>query len=46
MDKDKKKIIKRVKKLCDVLEIDHIGLITDGVNRLMNRWNEVNKFDV
>jgi len=41
--KHKNKIIKRVKKLCDVLEIDHIGLITEGTKRLMDQFNEVNR---
>jgi len=39
--KDEKEIIKRVKKLCDVLEIDHIGLITEGTRRLMDQHNEI-----
>ena len=40
--KEKNKIKKRVKKLCDVLEIDHIGLITEGVKRLMDKFNKMN----
>jgi len=36
------KIIKRVKKLCDVLEIDHIGLISQGIKRLMDQFNKIN----
>ena len=37
-----KRIKERVKKLCDVLEIDHIGLISDGVKRLMDKFNKIN----
>jgi len=41
IEKEKKKIIKRVKKLCDVLEVDHLGLITEGVRRLMDQYNKI-----
>jgi len=37
----RKKIIKRVKKLCDVLEIDHVGLIVEGIRKLMDQWNKL-----
>ena len=35
IEKEKRKIIKRIKKLCNILEIDHIGLITEGTKKLM-----------
>jgi len=41
MNKKDKIIIKRVNKLCDVLEIDHIGLIAEGTRRLMDQYNKI-----
>ena len=40
-DKEDQEIKKRVKKLCDILEIDHVGLIQEGIKRLMDKWNEI-----
>ena len=41
-----KKIAKKVKALCDILEIDHLGLICEGVKRLMKEYNEIVVFKV
>lgn len=37
------RIKEKVKKLCDILEIDHIGLISDGVKKLMDKFNKMNE---
>ena len=39
-DVRKKRIVKRVKLLCDVLEIDHLGLVQDRIKRLQDLYNE------
>ena len=40
IDIKKKSIMKRVKKLCDVLEIDHLGLTNEGLKRLQDDYNK------
>ena len=40
IDVKKKSIMKRVKKLCDVLEIDHLGLTNEGLKRLQDDYNK------
>jgi len=39
--KERKETFKRVKALCDILEIDHVGLIQEGIKRLMDKWNRL-----
>ena len=36
----KKSIVKRVKLLCDILEIDHLGLVSEGLKRLQDEYNK------
>ena len=39
-DARKKRIVKRVKSLCDILEIDHLGLVSEGIRRLQDEYNK------
>ena len=40
IDVKKRSIVKRVKLLCEVLEIDHLGLVSEGVRRLQDEYNK------
>lgn len=40
-EQSKRDVINKVKALCEILEIDHLGLIIEGVYRLMDKWNEL-----
>ena len=40
IDVKKRSIVKRVKLLCDILEIDHLGLVSVGIKRLQDYWNK------
>jgi len=40
-ENEKRKIIVKVKALCEVLEIDHLGLINEGVKQLMDKYNKI-----
>ena len=41
MSKKQIEIKERVKALCELLEIDHLGLVNEGLKRLMKEYNEV-----
>ena len=42
-NKTDKEIKDKMRELCDVLEVDHLGLINESLEGLAKRFNEVNK---